>query len=74
MKTQIYKFRLVEKRNASWLLDEFGERYYFHFVEGRWQLDGIAGIADGCLVLQGETKAEIVKTLNGLGFISIKRF
>lgn len=74
MKTQIYKFRLVEKKNASWLLDEFGKRYYFRMAEGRWQLDGIAGIADGSLVLQGETRAEIVETLNGLDIISIKRF
>lgn len=71
---KVYKFRWVSLSSGSYLLDEFGKKYYFRIAEGKFQLDGIAGILDGSLILQGETMSEIVETLNGLDCIDIRKF
>ena len=77
----VYKFKWVLDsetihNGATYLLDKYGKRYYFHYApdEDTWYLDALAGIEDGSLILTGKKRSEIVDFLNGLDFIEIKPF
>lgn len=81
MALQVYKFRWVIDydmihNGTTYLLDKYGRRYYFHYAKDDelWYLDALAGIEDGSPLLTGKKRSEIVETLNGLDFISIKTF